>query len=343
MGRKRAVQTSLDQFFCAPKKNKVNDKPLQTIVDVDDNCDIIVLDDDTVLSEKRDEPAVSVVSAVDLLLEHPTTKKLSLDTNAGYGFLFTETGKEPVHLYGITDEIKRVFNPNYVIPGCKSGKSAIKTGSTVHYQLYHMIECEQKRKGNCICTGKKTHKGRLHKLTVQALDKYAELEITVEACEVIIMSKGAERATAIDAIGKRWKGTPNERSVEISIKTGYRVGYDTNLTGKHMVYPLDSLVSCPKNHNNLQLLIEKMILEVDYNIRFDDYLTIYLGKSVDGSAEIEYLKCLTENHKLDLDVYRVFCEESLKNLQYMRSAQQPNGEHKSDEKKKTTSSMLTKT
>ena len=246
-------------------------------------------------------------NAVESLLNHEWTKQLKYD---GVSFVWNREGDQPIRMKGITMLTKSRFYPYYSPIRNKKGVSSKQTGTRVHRQIYHMIECVKKRKGECICVGVKTSANRLHRWTQQALDQFSTLEIEPDACEIPIMCLHANKCTAIDVIGTMCRGKPSEKSVHISIKTGYQKDYDTNSQSSRMREPLGKVLSSPQNHNLLQLLIEKMILEKEYQIIFDEYIIIYLGHYDFDKPRVEYLKesIWCKNTEISSRVYDEFCK-----------------------------------
>lgn len=215
---------------------------------------------------------------------------------------------EKERMGGFTRPMRKKFFPDYEeVKKRRSTRSGKKTGERVHRQVYHMIECVGRKGGNCDCTVK-TNPKKLNKWTVQCLDKLKSLEITPAAAEVPIFSKRGRRCTKLDLVGWRWKGKPQQRSLVISLKTGYSSCYDVDRLGQRMKPPLDDIPSIPKNHNQLQGLLEYATLDEEYKLRFDDYLILYLGHGDDGKVKTEYLDdwCMSESTRRD--AYSEFCK-----------------------------------
>lgn len=163
---------------------------------------------------------------------------------------------------GITRPLMRLFYPTFKgISKNRTGRSSRTIGSRVHRQLFHTIEC--KRRGMCLC---KTKTRKLNKYTVQALDKLKELDLTPECAEIPIVSHSSRTATRIDMICTRWKGSQGlERSVIVSIKTGYHCGgFDVDKLNQILESPLAHVRSTPRNHNQLQACCELAIIREDY-------------------------------------------------------------------------------
>jgi hypothetical protein len=102
---------------------------------------------------------------------------------------------------------------------------------------------------------------------VQALKKLKELELTPERAEVPIISHSSRTATRIDMICTRWKGkTKQERSVIVSIKTGYHfAGFNVNKLKQTLEQPLNNIESTLRNHNQLQACCELAIIREEYS------------------------------------------------------------------------------
>jgi hypothetical protein len=268
---------------------------------------VIVIDEDDDVESPQKRAKTQARNAVQELLTHPLTKEIELGEHT---FTWKQPGQEPKQMFGVTKPLAKKFYPDYDAP-CSSSYSTAsgkETGTRVHRQIFHMVECVKRRSGACICKGTRTHQSRLHRWTKQALDEFKRLDITPEAAEIPILSKTAEHCTAIDVIGTRYKGTPREKTVHLSMKTGYKVGYDDNKTKKKMHVPLNETISAPKYHNMLQILIEKMILEVEYGIVFDEHIIVYLGKGEFDTPEIDYLDGFCESRADALKIYDAFCK-----------------------------------
>lgn len=180
---------------------------------------------------------------------------------------------------GVTRTLKNLFYPDTstaaVSKKRRFGTSSMKTGSTVHRHLYHHFSCKKKR----LCYCKTKSRKKLTPYAVQAIKKLNEMCITIEDAEVPVISHSTRLATRLDLVGTRWKGEPGERSVIISIKTGYAFPGDKGeLEGNVMEKPFDEIPNTFANQNQLQGVCEVALLRNDYKIEFDDYLLLYLGK-----------------------------------------------------------------
>lgn len=180
---------------------------------------------------------------------------------------------------GVTRTLKNLFYPDIstaaVSKKRRFGTSSMKTGSTVHRHLYHHFSCKKKRLCYCKTKSRKT----LTPYATQAIKKLNEMKITVEDAEVPVISHSTRMATRLDLVGTRWKGETGERSVIISIKTGYAFPGDKGeLEGNVMEHPFDKIPNTFANQNQLQGACEVAMLKNDYRIEFDDYYLLYLGK-----------------------------------------------------------------
>lgn len=199
---------------------------------------------------------------------------------------------------GITRPLRSLFYPDYVgVVKHRHGRSSVDVGTRVHRHIYHKVEClgkcdcKKRHKPACLkrCKCSKRPRGT-HPYAKQAFAKLRELEMVPVACEVPIVSPGSNVATRLDMICVRFSG-PRARSAIVSVKTGYPAGsYDANPLGQRLASPFGSVLSTPKNHNQLQGTCELAILERDYGIRFDDYVLLYLGHDEKGRAKAEHLE-----------------------------------------------------
>ena len=213
------------------------------------------------------------LNPIQRLMSDDRTQKIH---HNGSKFIYSS---EQTKMTGITRMLKKIFYSNYKpIKSKRSKRSNIDIGNKVHRQIYHMVHCLQNQ-NKCNCTIRTSCK-KLHKYTLQALQVFKDLEFTCKASEVPIISEENKICTQIDLLGYRWYEQKNERSVHISIKTGYGPNYDINRLEQYLSSPLQEVLSTPRNHNRLQLLCERLILEKEYNIYFDDYIIIYLGQGI---------------------------------------------------------------
>jgi hypothetical protein len=208
------------------------------------------------------------IDAVKALIDDPRTKGIC---GCKEGFVFG--GK----IYpGLTKRLKTIFHPESKVERKASSDpgSSIKNGTRVHRLLYHHYHCNQSEYCDC---------GLLHadqkNPFVENAKKLIESEkLTVVDCEIPIYSASASLCTCLDMIGYRNKGSVAEKSVIISIKTGYGSGYDRDAKGWKMHAPFKDIKSSSKQHNQLQGFAEYNILKRDYNLCFDEYLILYLSK-----------------------------------------------------------------
>lgn len=215
------------------------------------------------------------------------------------GHAYVYKGKK---MPGLTRRMKKTFFPHYEgVRRHRSSRSGRDTGTRVHRQLYHVIDCIGRKKGVCDCTIK-TNLNRLHKYTKQALAKMKELGIEPKASEVHILCKRAGVGTSLDIIGTRW----GKRSVIISIKTGYACGYDKNLDGQMMKSPLRDIECTLKQQNQLQGMLEITDVQIEYGLEFDDYVILYLGHGESGEAQEEYLERWCNDPQRRKSVYDAF-------------------------------------
>jgi hypothetical protein len=223
--------------------------------------------------------------SVESLLNHPRTQQLSQNKNMV--FVWKAPG-QPVRMYkGMTKRIRKLFYPTFTVSERKRkrGTSSIDTGNRVHRQIYHMIECT---KGKCTCTTR-TNPNRLHKFTKQFFAACKRMEITPMASEVCLLCEQGGFCTRLDAVGYRYKGTPQQRSVIISIKTGYSGGLDIAGSVNKLLEPLDSLDNTSRTHAFLQCAMEREILKREYEIEFDDAIVFFLGQGNGSQCECSHV------------------------------------------------------
>lgn len=250
---------------------------------------------------------------VNMLLDHPLTSMITNDQETSIFVLCGSDGKTE-NFQGITRSIKECFFPDYEFPVHRRGKSSKKIGEKVHRQICHQVECIERRLGECVCIGGPPNYRKVHPWAQQAFDCMRQMNIEPMACEIPILSQRAQRCTRIDAIGIRRLGEPSQSTVHISFKTGYDVSYDVNSLGQKMKSPLNNIISSPKNHNKLQLLIEKMILKVEYGIEFDEHIIMYLGHGEMAKPHVEGLDGLVTKAQDERNVYDEFCRYCIESV-----------------------------
>jgi hypothetical protein len=135
-----------------------------------------------------------------------------------------------------------------------------------------------------------------------------EFNITPRGTEIKIASLKANKCTKLDMIGERWADTENKMSVIISWKTGYCSDYDQNKKGIKLCDPLGEYLSTPQHHNQIQSIVEYKILEEEYGIKFDEYITVYLGHRGKGTFDFEYLREQDIFKKMSTSTYDAFCQ-----------------------------------
>jgi hypothetical protein len=243
---------------------------------------------------------LSFVKPIKTTTDNNTEQLLKHGTGAKHdGVSFVDT--QGRRYRGLTDRLRKCFYDDYKPVKRKSGYSSMLNGTRVHRQLYHTIHCTTTAKCDC-----KVKTRKLSKLTEDALRiMKEELDITPVDSEVPILCKDGNLCTSLDIIGYRWKGTPKQRSTIVSIKTGYEIGCDHSKTT--MNPPYHNVKSSPRNHNQLQALAEKLILEKQYNMMFPEYWIIYLCKSKPSTWE-PLAKWLGDKKTQDL-FYEFLCKQ----------------------------------
>jgi hypothetical protein len=179
---------------------------------------------------------------------------------------------------GLTRKLKRIFHPQSKINKKKNNSgSSIQNGNRIHRLLYHEYHCTKSE--YCDCGIAQPNRNNSF---VKNAKKIIESEnITIIECEIPIVSENAQTATALDMIGYSNKGKANEKSVIISIKTGYEIGYEKDSKGWMMQGPFKDIKSNSKQHNQLQGFAEYNILKKDYGLTFDEYIILYLAREED--------------------------------------------------------------
>lgn len=179
---------------------------------------------------------------------------------------------------GLTKRLKSTFHPQSSISKQSrirnpSG-SSIVTGNRVHRLLYHQYHC---KKSEC-CDCGLIQPNRKNEFVENAKRILAEEKIDIEDCEVPVLYEKAMIGTCLDMIGYISKGTKGQKSLIVSIKTGYGSGYDRDSEGWNMQFPFTDVKSSSKEHNQLQGFAEYTILQKDYGLKFDEYRILYLSK-----------------------------------------------------------------
>lgn len=226
------------------------------------------------------------IDQIAILLDDERTKGIKQDGKA-----FEYKGRK---YGGMLAVLHRKFNPNLHKVIRKKGFSGIINGTRIHRQIYHTIMCKDK----CDCKVK-TNPKKLNELTKQAFDYMEFLHITPIASEIPILCKEGNFCTRLDVIGYRWKGTPQQESTIISIKTGYEIGFGRDVD-ERMEKPFKELSATEQNNNQLQGFSERMILENEYNLKFNSYFIFYLSKYKSKIEEAinwnkkkeEFLQCI---------------------------------------------------
>lgn len=224
-------------------------------------------------------------------------------------FCVLDSEKKLVTWCGLTDVIKDIFFRDYSTPNnqwkrkrfVRSGK---EIGTRVHRQIHHMHTCIPKENCNCIT---KTSPKRLNSKTRMAMKFLKDYEITCDATEFSIISRASKCCTNVDMIGRRWVGTPQEKSVLISWKTGYQMDYDKNKKGQMLSEPLENYSSSPKHHNQLQAILEYEIISREYELNFDDYFVVYLEHKSKDTYEVEHLRAQELYSREKDSIYTHFC------------------------------------
>ena len=239
----------------------------------------------------------------ELLKDYRTTSILGCERG------FIHKGK----LYkGLTRKLKKAFHPQSKISVKNRIKtpsgSSIENGTRVHRLLYHHFHCKKSEYCDCGIS----QPNRKNEFVENAKKKLIEEKIDIEECEIPILSEKLSIATCLDMIGYISKNTKGQKSVIISIKTGYGPGYNRDSEGWNMQFPFKDLKSCSKEHNQLQGFAESEILHKDYNLKFDEYLILYLSKDLKDckiersedwwnkkSIQEDFYNCLQPNGKIE--------------------------------------------
>jgi hypothetical protein len=227
-----------------------------------------------------------------LLVDHEKNTEIHPCPEGPVKWTIWNKGKKKDMSYrGVTRTLKDLFFPDTraaVQKKRRFGTSSKKTGSVVHRHLYHHFSCKQK--GLCYCKTKSRKK--LTQYATLAIKKLAQMKITVEGAEVPVVSHSTRIATRLDLVGTRWRNEPGERSVIISIKTGYAFPGDKGECEENFLRsPFHEIPNTFANQNQLQGICEKALLRTDYGIEFDDYFLFYLGKQ-NGKAECKVERLL---------------------------------------------------
>jgi hypothetical protein len=262
------------------------------------------------------------------LLEHPRTARLSLSPLDGGGeegrenhyhgrtFVYRtcEGGGQDIRLQGLTNRLRQRFYPDYRAPQKKHGHgSSTAAGSAVHRQLEHLVNC--KREGTCHCGLQKVTKKnptrtyqeppRKSERTEVALRVLASHGLEPVASEVPLAHLRSRLGTSVDllclvkplpsVLPKVEPPSPQEppATVLVSLKTGYAKGYNVCRKQQRLGTPLDDVPSTPRNHHQLQVMCEGLLMEREYGAAPDASFVLYLGKrKVRGSREPHLLVSL---------------------------------------------------
>lgn len=199
------------------------------------------------------------------------------DGKPGFELVY-ENEKHNRIVRGITSVIPPVFgndDMNAIITASQnkrneSNLSSRKMGSLVHNHVFHMVECAH---GTCKC-------GRSRSIQLKDMNIFSKLILRVVKekgwaplrSELGIYSPEMNLATQIDLL------CMNEelQFILVSIKTGYAQYAKENKTFTFKS-PLEDIWDTRKNRHQLQLLIEKLILERNYKITISHAEVIYVN------------------------------------------------------------------
>ena len=235
------------------------------------------------------------------LSDHPLTARVSFD-----GEKFWVDGKNVQQ--GLTDNLKKRFYSNYKAPtgwAPYEFTSNKELGEKVHKQLHCIYTCSTR--GFCTCL-KRTNPKKLHPLAKTAKLFLEKNDLTPMATEFSIYSPSIGMCTALDMVAYGHRYTLHQRSVIISWKTGYHADYDQDKSGQFLDQPLDKYASSPQHHNKLQSIMEYKILEKDYGIKFDCYITVYLGHKGKFTYTPEHLKEQSLYKCKGNEIYSLMCK-----------------------------------
>lgn len=190
---------------------------------------------------------------------------------------------------GMLKRLRATFYPRYTTPKKRRNESSSKKqGELIHRHLSHMVNCVSDSR--CTCD-KKTSAKRINKHARQILDKLASLKISLKRAESIMICPEGDFGTRVDLIGVAQEGTPFERSVLISVKTGYKTHFKrkARAISPNMEAPLEQWKDVPVNHHRLQLLMEYLVARHEYDTIFDECLIIYGCHKSEREPHIEHL------------------------------------------------------
>lgn len=193
---------------------------------------------------------------------------------------------------GVTRTIDRVFGNDDVneILNLKRAKgrfdaaatSSKAMGTLIHAHITHLVECKDVCKCNrlrLIASKDKTNKYARAAIRVLEERRYYPLR-----SEVAIYSPEMDIATQVDLICL----TDELKYVLISIKTGYS-RYMNESEKFFFKHPIDDVYDTQKNRHQLQVLIEKMILERTYHITIAKTEVMYIRSDSDAIDMISFL------------------------------------------------------
>lgn len=139
----------------------------------------------------------------------------------------------------------------------KRGTSSVHHGNLVHRHIYHQIECIQSSR-KCTCDVRTKGQNKFAASAIRFLKNKGWRPV---CSELALFSPEFDLATRIDILC----ATMQREYVLVSIKTGYS-GLDKEKARFKFRKPLDSLDDTQRIRHQLQLLIEKLILERNYQM-----------------------------------------------------------------------------
>jgi hypothetical protein len=207
-----------------------------------------------------------------------------------YAFEWTSSVGKIKHCYGgMLKRLKPTFYPKYTSPKKRRNESSSKKqGELIHRHLAHVVNCVPD--GICTCDTK-TNGKRINKHAAQILKKLESRKIVLKRAEPIVICPEGNFGTRLDLIGVAQEGTPFERSVLISVKTGYKKHFKRKARAitPNMEAPFDKWLDVPINHHRLQILMEYLIAYHEYETIFDECIIIYGCHKNENDPHIENL------------------------------------------------------
>lgn len=188
---------------------------------------------------------------------------------------------------GITTTIKQRFgNPdmNIVLTESKRGStSSIQLGNLIHRHIFHLVECAR-LPANDRCSCSPNPHNNINKFARTAMNFFKRKGWTPLRSELGIYSPRMNVATRVDVLCINTKF----EFVLISIKTGY-TGIDKEKpinTNWRFKPPLNMLEDTAGRRHQLQLLMEKIILEEEYGVTISECGVLYVNSIANKPDEV---------------------------------------------------------